>query len=185
MQHTLAPCQLGFSLVESVMALGLVAGLVGMAVPQVQDMLHASALRGATGELVADLVQARSEALMRNRRVALCKSASGQHCETEGGWEQGWMMFHDENGNGVVDAAEEVISRRAALAPQFRLQGNQPVAKYISYTALGSTKLTGGAFQAGTLTLCRHSAGPTPARQIIVNSIGRPRVEAARVDSCG
>ena len=64
------------------------------------------------------------------------------------------------------------------------LRGNQSVASYVSYTALGATRLKGGGFQAGTLTVCRRSGVPTPARQVILNALGRPRVQRATVASC-
>jgi type IV fimbrial biogenesis protein FimT len=177
--------QRGASLTELVVALGIAAGAAGLAAPALQEFLQASTLTSASSEVLADLHRARSEALMRNRRVAMCKSADGLQCTNQGGWERGWILFHDENNDGVVDADEERIGRREALPADLRLRGNHYVANYISFTALGATKLTGGAFQAGTLTLCRVSATPTPSRQVILNSVGRPRVQRATVAYCG
>ena len=76
-----------------------------------------------------------------------------------------------------VDAGEELISRRGALPVGLRLSGNQNVARYISFAAIGFTKLTNGGFQAGTLTLCQASERPTAARQVVLNALGRPRVQ--------
>ncbi len=175
----------GATLIEVVVALGLLAAAAGLVAPPLHDLLQATALASTSNELLADLHRARSEALKRNRRVAMCKSADGIQCTKQGGWERGWILFHDENNNGTVDAGEERIGRREALPADLRLRGNQYVANYISFTALGMTRLTGGAFQAGTLTLCRRSSSPTSARQVILNAVGRPRVQKTQVATCG
>jgi type IV fimbrial biogenesis protein FimT len=184
MKHGRLCPQRGLSLIESVVALGIAAGALGAALPAMQDFVQAASLSAASDELLADFQLARSEALKRNRRVALCKSADSLRCTAAGGWEQGWIVFHDENNNGRADAGEEVIRRRESLRGDLRARGNQPVADYVSYTALGVTKSRNGAFQAGTLTVCRVSALPGEGRQLIVNAVGRPRIQRATVASC-
>jgi type IV fimbrial biogenesis protein FimT len=176
--------QHGLSLVESVVTLGVVAGSLQFAVPAVQDWLQSASLNAASQELYTDLQIARTEAIKRNRRVALCKSADGASCSNEGGWEQGWIVFDDENNNGKRDAGEEVVRRREALGSALRVRGNQMVADYISYTPLGATKSRTGAFQAGTVVVCRFSGTPTPSREVVINAIGRPRMQRATADSC-
>ena len=176
--------QSGVTLVELLVAVALVAALGALGAPALAEYQQGARLAAASGELVADLQRARAEALQRNGRVTLCKSPDGLQCTTRGGWEQGWIVFHDENGNRSVDEGEEVLARRAALEGQLRVVGNQPVASYVTYTAVGASKLVGGGFQAGTVTVCRQSEGPVPARQVILNAIGRPRVQKATVASC-
>ena len=65
-----------------------------------------------------------------------------------------------------------------------RISGNASLASYVAYVANGSTRLTNGGFQAGTLTVCQASGRSTPARQIVINATGRPRVQKSVVDSC-
>lgn len=184
MENTPARRQRGATVTEVVVGLGIAAGAAGLAAPAMQEFLRASELTTASGELLADLHLARSEALQRNRRVALCKSADGLQCTGQGGWQQGWLVFQDENNNGVLDDGEEKVAVHGALQQGMRVTGNQHVAHYISFNALGATQLTGGGFQAGTLTLCRASAAPTPSRQVILNAVGRPRVQRATVPMC-
>lgn len=164
--------------------LAVLASLVYAALPAVQGMVHSAGLAAAARDMLSDLQQARSEALRRNRRVAMCKSADGVQCAASGGWEQGWILFHDENGNGAVDDGDDIVARREALPAGFRLTGNQPVATYVSYTPVGASKLTSGGFQAGTMTLCRLSGVPAEGREIILNALGRPRVQRSTVDVC-
>lgn len=182
--HTVAR-QRGLSILEMLVTVAVLAGMLRLAVPALQDMVQSARLAAAADEILADLHLARMEAQKRNRRVALCKSADGRHCNAAGGWDQGWIVFHDENNNGLHDADEEIIAHHDALPGALRLVGNAPVARYISYSALGASRFVSGGFQAGTLTLCRRSEQPTPSRQIILNSVGRPRVRKLDAASCG
>jgi type IV fimbrial biogenesis protein FimT len=102
----------------------------------------------------ASLNLARNEAIKHNARMVLCKSADGLSCKTGGGWQQGWIVFHDVNKNALLDAAEEVIPLQGAVTRGLSLTGNTNVANYVSYSASGSAKLVCGAFQAGTFRLC-------------------------------
>jgi type IV fimbrial biogenesis protein FimT len=177
--------QRGVSQVELLVSVGVVAGALRLGIPAYQDTVQAAALSAAAQDLLGDLELARAEAARRNQRVALCKSPAGAQCAAQGGWEQGWIVFHDANNNGRKDAGEELIARHEGLAGGLRARGNQPVANYVSYTAIGASKSTAGGFQAGTLTVCRASGLPTSSREVIVNALGRPRVKLAKVANCG
>lgn len=174
----------GFTLIELVAVLAIVAVLAGIATPAFTGLVRSTRLTSATNDLFASLLMARSEAAKRRGRVALCKSTSGDTCATVGGWEQGWVVFHDTNNNGARDKGEEVILRAQPLSRDLRLSGNLNVAKYVSYAPTGEARLAGGGFQAGTITLCSESAGREEARQIVISSAGRPRVQKAHVAEC-
>jgi type IV fimbrial biogenesis protein FimT len=130
------------------------------------------------------MLLARSEAVKRKGRVVLCKSRDGATCAQAGGWDQGWIVFHDVNNNGLREAGEVLIVQQEALSANLRLTGNLNVANYVSFAPNGATKLVGGNFQAGTLTVCNHSLEAEEARQIVVNAVGRARVQKAPVASC-
>jgi type IV fimbrial biogenesis protein FimT len=175
--------ELGFTLVEVMAVVAIAAILIGAAVPPLAELIRSAQLTSATNDMFADMMLARSEAIKRNSRVVLCKSADGTACVTAGGWEQGWIVFHDINNNGVRDGAEEVLSRGHPLSKDLSITGNQNVSRYVSYAPTGTTKLVNGGFQAGTITLCEHLAAAA-ARQIILSSVGRPRVQKAPAGVC-
>jgi type IV fimbrial biogenesis protein FimT len=175
---------LGFTLIELLVVLAIASILAGAAVPSLRDLIRSTKLTNSANDLFASLTLARSEAAKRHARVTLCKSADGNLCSTTGGWEQGWIVFHDPNDDGVRDPGEDIVSRVDSLPNDMRLSGNLNVAKYISYTPTGETKLASGAFQAGTVTLCNASSSSEDARQIVLNAVGRPRVQRVRVKSC-
>ena len=174
----------GFTLVELLMVLAVIGILLSFAVPSFNALLGSSKLTAASNALLSSMHLARSEAIKRNGRVMLCKSADGRSCATAGGWEQGWIVFHDANDNGEHDSGELLIQRIQPFADRVRATGNSPVARYVSFVANGGTKLTGGGFQAGTVTVCDQSAPLIGARQIVLSAVGRPRIQKISSASC-
>lgn len=174
----------GASLTELMVVSALAATLFGLAIPSMSAMLQTQRIRSSVGSLVAALHFARSEAIKRNGRAVVCKSAAGSSCTKTGGWEQGWIVFHDRNNNAAFDAGEPLIQQQGALADGLRLSGNQPVANYVSYSANGTAKLVSGAFQAGTITLCPLAGNKAEARKIVLSGTGRPRTYSGSAADC-
>lgn len=174
----------GFTLIELMVVIAVATILLGFGIPSMTALLNSNKLTAASNALLSSMRLARSEAFKRNSRVILCKSFDGASCTTAGGWEQGWIVFHDANDDGEHDATEVVIERGNPLPPSLRLTGNSTVARYVSFMATGTARMTGGGFQAGTVTVCNLSASGGEARQIILNAVGRPRVLRVAVASC-
>lgn len=175
----------GFTVVELMVVVAIAAVLVAVGVPSWLAFAEKLQLSAASDAFVAGLHLARSEAVKRNDRVALCKSADGFACVATGGWDQGWIIFQDDNNNGTREGSEPILRRQQALPPSLRLSGNLQVAQYVSFVPSGATRLVGGGFQAGTLTVCWESGRTAEARQIILNAAGRPRVRALTGVACG
>jgi type IV fimbrial biogenesis protein FimT len=174
----------GFTLVELLVTVCTVALLLGLAAPPLVATADGMRLSATANTFLAQLHLARSEAIKRNTPVAICKSADGEACSATGGWEQGWIVFHDINNDGLRQVGEPRIQRFAALPAGLRLVGNFSVAAYVSFAGNGTTRMTTGAFQAGTLTVCQASLEAAEARQIVINAIGRPRVQKVVLPQC-
>lgn len=174
----------GMTLTEVLVGVFLLAAGMTMAVPAFSGLLERVRLRSGTDALMTGLRLTRLEAIRRNGRVVLCKSDSGHVCTRAQGWEQGWIIFHDVNGNSDLDPEEDVLFREPPMDPGLKLVGNSPVSNYIAYNGLGRTSLTSGAFQAGTITVCHPAMRTGDAYQIVINSFGRPRVARTSVDHC-
>lgn len=174
----------GMTLVELLVTLLVAAIFAALAVPAYERMVSTHRLALHANLLLTSLYLARTEAVKRNRRVVLCRSAGGETCAPEGGWHQGWIVFVDANNNGERDADELLLRREGGLPSGYFLTGNTPVSQYVSYTPTGMTKLVSGAFQAGTLTLCTPHASDGGGRQIVVSATGRPRISTATLVSC-
>ena len=86
--------------------------LLAIASPGLASLITANAVSSAQGELTAALMLARGEALKRGTPVALVAASPVGGAEFNGGW----TMFVDANGNGVLDAGEEIVR----VQPPFR-----------------------------------------------------------------
>jgi type IV fimbrial biogenesis protein FimT len=176
--------QQGLSLVELLVVVLIGGWLAALAVPSLGALVHAQRGSALASGLFASLQLTRIAAITRNDRVVMCKSADGSGCSTAGGWQQGWIVFHDRNNNAAWDVGETVIERHQALSPGWWLTGNGPVSNYVSYGSTGYSKLVSGAFQAGTFTLCPDAGGGGEARQIVINSAGRARIQKVDATVC-
>jgi len=174
----------GFTLTEILATLAVASILMAGALPAVNSVGTLMTLSSTSNGFLSQLHLARSEAIKRSSRVVICKSADGMWCSAAGGWEQGSIVFHDLNNNGLREESELLIQRGEPLPSGFRLAGNQNVARYISFNPLGMTQLTTGGFQAGTLTLCSLSMERVPARQVVISAVGRPRIQKTHVAMC-
>jgi type IV fimbrial biogenesis protein FimT len=175
----------GFSLVEIMAVLTIASILMAGAVPALNSVGAMMKLSSFSNDFLSQLHLARSEAIKRNSRVVICKSADGTSCSASGGWEQGSIVFHDANNDGLRDVeAEHLILRADALPDDYRFAGNQNVGRYISFNAQGRAQLVSGGFQAGTLTLCSRSAEWVAARQVVISAVGRPRIHKTTVALC-
>jgi len=175
--------QSGATLLELMVVLAVSAVLLTIGIPSFASLITSGRLTSAANELVSSLHLTRSEAIKRNARAVMCPSATGTSC-TDGDWHQGWIVFHDANNNARVDAGEAVILTRQALPSGLRATSEGSTARYISYAPGGDTKQTSGAWQAGSLTVCRESQEPGEARQIIISRTGRPRTAKTVLTSC-
>ena len=175
----------GFTLVELMVVLVILSVLGTVGGPAFVGMVRSSQLTNASNAFLSSLWLTRSEALRRGARTAMCRSADGAHCAGAGGWEQGWIVFLDRDGDGAPDAPESILLRQQALDNGVLIRGNRPVADTIWFGPSGRSRMVSGALQAGTVTLCHRSAEPGKARQIVVSAPGRPRLQGVEVDLCG
>ncbi len=83
----------GFSLMELMIAIAILAIVIAIAVPSFSGVIGDSKLRGQVSELQAALSYARTEAIRQNRNVVFCHSNNGINCTIppEAGWE-GWLV---------------------------------------------------------------------------------------------
>lgn len=96
--------QSGFTLVELMITLAIAAILLTIGVPSFNTLMQNSRLTTSTNDLIGALNLARSEAVTRELRVTVCKSADQATCNTSvTGWQQGWIVFTDENSNAAFN----------------------------------------------------------------------------------
>ncbi|UXY15652.1 GspH/FimT family pseudopilin [Chitiniphilus purpureus] len=108
--------QAGFTLMEAMIVVSIIAIILAIATPSYQAMIRDSRLVAASEELLTSLMLARTEAIKRNRAVVICNSAnptaSNPACITANpNWATGWIIFAT-NGSGTnYDRANDTLIR--------------------------------------------------------------------------
>lgn len=178
--------QLGLTLIESLVSLAVLSILLLQALPAFSAFLDQNRRRSLTNDLVSSLRYAHTEAIRRGQRVAVCKIATGASCNTDAdrGWETGWLTFLDVNRNGILDANEAVLHQHRPEAVLWRIYGTQPVRKVVSFNAWGQGVQPGGAFLAGTFTVCHPSAHIDTGSEIVLSISGRIRSQQITAPNC-
>lgn len=97
----------GFSLIELMVTIAIVAILLAVAFPSFEGSLRSNRVATGTNELMASLSLARSEAIRNPTGAALCTSMDGAACG--GDWNDGWLVWLDLDEDGDVDANERVV----------------------------------------------------------------------------
>lgn len=155
----------GFTIVELMITLAVLAILVGIATPSFTALMNNSRLSGQTNEFSSDLALARSEAIVRGRPVTVCASGDGGNtCSgSAADWARGRIVFVERDGAGtlgVIDSTDVVLKKvtvtgnvaftvvDSATTPNslafftYRSSGSTGIAKSIMMVANGETSTT-------------------------------------------
>ena len=97
----------GFTLVEMMVVVLIVAILAALAVPSFQNFISDQRQRSAASDLAGDLAEARLEAMKQKRKVIVAANPA---------WINGWRIsvdqgeaFIDSNGDGIYNVGETFI----------------------------------------------------------------------------
>jgi len=175
----------GWTLLEMLAALAVMGLLLALAAPAWVEMRSRQQLQAHAQALLDTLQWARSEALMRQRRVGVCPALDATTCDAQGRWERGWLVFEDPLVNARRDPHEPVLQYRAGPLGRVagvQWRGNSTVAHHVSYTAQGRAQQPSGAFQAGSLRLC--STAQMPGWALVINALGRVRLQRMQPGEC-
>lgn len=170
----------GFTLIELMVTISVLAILLAVAVPNFQSFLLNNRLATSTNELVSSLAVARSEAVKRATRVTICKSANlnvaNPTCATGATWQNGWIVFVDSGIAGTVDGTDEILRVfQPAVNNGMTITTGNNFSNWISYLPAGGSQ--GNGLLANGTFIVSFAVCPTPAtnmaRNIAVNSTGR------------
>jgi len=95
--------QTGFTLIEAMVTLSVLAILIAIGIPNLTGFLQDNRLTTHTNTLVATLNYARGEAITRNRAVNLTAVSPSN---TSNEWGPGWTIWSDLNEDNTVDDTE-------------------------------------------------------------------------------
>lgn len=158
----------GFTLLELIISLAVLAILLGVAAPSLGDFLRDQRMTTEVNGLVLALNLTRSTAIKSGIRTVICKSADGDHCTNDGTWSQGWIVFEDRDANHDRDSTEAVVWRGNPESCELNYRGFGS-SNYIVYYPIGDVRVN------GTFTFC-DERGDDAAKAVIIAKPGRIRV---------
>jgi type IV fimbrial biogenesis protein FimT len=147
----------GFSLVEAMIVITVLAIIGSFAAPSFSSFLGRSGTFGIESDFVSALSFARSEAMRRGLPVAVTATAP----IAGNGFGQGWTIWVDSNANGAFDAGEPVIRDHAAYTSAISLGDGTVTQVYFNQQGY----LSGGPWQ---LKACSTAAAGATGYQITV-----------------
>lgn len=160
--------QTGLSMVETIIALGIVGIMTSISLPSLNEYINANQADADANNLLNSLLLARSEAVKRNTMITLCKidPDSPTVCDNSKGWQSGWIGFVDADSDGVRDMGETIFDTFTGMGRTSTVVSDD-YADSISYLPSGSIS-SNGAFN-----VC---VSGTTANAVIINATGRPRI---------
>lgn len=162
----------GMTLMELLVALGVAAIILGIALPAFSGLRERTQLAGVRHQLTASLMAARGRAVTRRMPVSLCPSVDGLRCQVGTDWSAGWIIFEDAARTGQPADAMHVLRRFDALPGNLALASSvgRRLVRFQSDGRASGTNIS--------LRLCSRSHRRLLAA-IVVNNSGRARSESA------
>lgn len=178
--------QSGFTLLELMVTLMVAGTILAMAAPSFREFILNSRMTGSANDLLTSLNLARSEAIKRQRPVAICPSldpqASPPTCRGAAVWsdtasQAGLVLWEDTNGDGAPAASEAVIAPQDVLGSSLTVRSNFNA---VVYQPSGFAEVPGNP-AVRVVLICDERANRTIGdsyrkRLISVNRTGRPEV---------
>ena len=87
----------GFSLIELMTAIAILAILAAVALPAYQTMVLNNRIVTTTNGLLGILQLARSESVKQRREITICLSSDMATCDAAAAWHEGILVFEGAN----------------------------------------------------------------------------------------
>jgi len=161
----------GFSLPELLTVIAIVGILAALAIPSFSESIQNSRVKELSSNFSFALYLAQSESVKRGVQVSIqSKQSSGNE------WQNGWNIFVDPNGNGTLDAGEELLNSHDMDENGLTLVSKDGVfSSWIAF--LPSSAAKGNGALSGGFRICRTDKDSTKSRSINVHASGNIIIE--------
>lgn len=164
----------GFTLIEMMVTLAILAILLAFAAPSFTSFRRNSEMVSVTNNFVAALTAARSEAMKRNMYAMVVPA------NNDNDWTAGWVAFVDVDANNEFGAGDIEVFRQAAPPSYLTFNANNSLAatkSHARFDGSGFSRPVGDLLNA-TLSITRSDAAEDPrqVRRIKIALTGRVRV---------
>ena len=124
----------GFTLIELMVVVAMVAVVAGVAVPSFQITIARQKLSGTASELMASAMQARSEAIKHNQQTILAPLVTTD-------WSKGWRVYVDtDTDRAYTDGTDLLITTTPPASDSvtvYEVALNTAVGNLVGYDANG------------------------------------------------
>lgn len=171
----------GFTLVELLVTLTILATLVTLAAPSVAGLVQSGNVASAVNTFLADLRFARSEAIRRGSAVVICRSddaeAASPTCANTSarGWAAGWIVYEERDGTGGLGSGDRLLRIQAPLSG---VDGANSIKNDFTFTSLGRSRAASGNVVFGA------DIPEQRRRKVCIGFTGRARIAADATASC-
>jgi len=175
----------GVTLPELLIVMAIVGILATLAVPSFHRLAQANVISSSVNIFMSDLRFARSESIKRGGGVTMCRSdkpeAIKPTCGTGStlGWQSGWIIYHDLNGNGNRTASETLLRVQAPFTEIDSIAEAGAATKF-KFSPTGRLNLTSST----SLQFGGNRVANDLQRVVCVNLSGRARIAGDGTKSC-
>ncbi|MFK5985046.1 MAG: GspH/FimT family pseudopilin, partial [Pseudomonadota bacterium] len=179
--------QYGFTLIELMVTVVVLAILISLAVPSFRTMIASNVSATQANELVVALNKARIEAIKKHRNVVMCASENQIRCNSANGavaaadkdnWEKGWIIqLASEEIKDCSSVACTYVVQKNAFAGSNTIQSinfASAITGRVIFDRMGNVSNPGGTF-----VVC-DSRGVSFARSITVSITGYAKVNEVK-----
>ncbi len=172
--------QVGFTLIELMVVLVIAGIIAATAMPSMQAFVQNNRIKSQMFDLLNAVNVARIEAVKRRTTVSLCRSDDNTDLTpTCGGtantWTTGWLVFEDDDEDGVYDSTDDTIILKGGEA------GSGVAVMATSNTLIYQTD---GSVNTITRFAICDDRGENFGRQIDVMRVGRANIKQAPISDC-
>ena len=169
--------QRGFTLIEVMVVVAIIAILLSVAAPSLVAFQRNSELRSTASSFLAAMQAARVEAMKRGVDTYMIPAAGGS-------WANGWIVFADTDLSQTLNTATDtVIMQTGAIASRTAVvTGNANASAFSDGSGSYFIRFNGGGFSMNKDNTFRSGAiefsvtGSTEKRRVVLNNVGRARL---------
>lgn len=179
----------GFTLLELMVVLAIVAILTTLAAPSFTRLIQSSTMSINVNTFLADMRYARSESIRRGGGVVMCRSdtpeAINPTCGSGSGpggngWVSGWIIFQDWSNDGIHDAIEPLLRMQSPITSMDSIKEEDGTSTPLRFTATGRLSSATPPLRFGG----SHYASDVQ-RLVCVGLGGRARIASSGAVDCG
>ena len=160
----------GLSLLELLITMAISTIIFGITIPVMAGFISQNHIAAQVNSLRTSLDLTRSVAIKENKHAVICKSGDGEFCSRKGEWDQGWIVFVDDNHDRRRSEDERLVLAQGSLPKNTQLRYRGFGSRhYVAYWPMGFTKTN------GTFTIC-NPAVPDRSKALILRKTGRVRL---------